>query len=1519
MNLTPVLSRAFGDMTALWFDHAGSLVFTLVPASRAGDIVPHRDRIPSAPANRGFGPDGMDVTVPPSNCVQYKLSGDAMCGHFAPGITLRDSESVRRLAFKESHDLPDGVELVFEDAARALTAVQTLRKDPDAPCVQVSTTLENRGAAPVRIEFLSSFSLGFLSPFRPDAGPGAYRVLRWRSFWSNEGRLESLPAEELGLEMSWSGSGVRNLRFGSRSTMPVQGWFPQIGLADTAAGVVWGASVASFGAWELDLSRFGEFFSLAGGLPSRDTCGWFRDLAPGESFASPVCALTCATVPRGARPEDALTARLAPFSATPSAETVPPERDLPVLFNEWCTTWGTPSEANLRPIAERLRALPVRHFVLDSGWFGSFGGAVGDWLVKEELYPRGLPAFLDDLRGLGFNPGIWFEFAVAQETSHVYKEHPDWFLTLDGHVLRHAERAFLDFRLPAVRDFLRERVAGLIARAHVGFIKVDYNGTPGFGCDGPSASPAENLRAALDAEVAFFRELKAAFPELVIEVCASGGHRLSPAWMRLGALASSSDAHEGVEIPILAANTAALVSPRSNEIWATLRPWDTPDREYYSLTAAMMGRLCVSGDVGKLSEEQFRVLSEGLAFQRTLVPLLRNGSARYVRHLDTPSYNDPRGAQFFLLESPDETLVVFHSFAAPAASYTLPLGDAAGRLRVLRRFGAPSLGVSLGGGGLAVSSVAPFQGLALVLGLRALRPMPPPPSAPRAPALREKNLFDDNWLFHRGDLDPAWPSTKGAMYMSAKTERVHMGPAAPGYLAEADSYRNDAEYKSERWDAVSLPHDYLAGDIPDPRENSALGFVRSDNAWYRKTFSLPASDDGRRITLLFEGVAKHATVYLNGCLLKHNFCGYTPFEVDITDVARYGAENVLAVYVGAHEIEGWWYEGAGIYRHVWLVKTSPVALDLWGVYVRAVPHAAGAQALPAPGTPWKVTVEATVRNDGLRPRRVRAVSEILAPDGSPVLTLEARGSVAPFGKAALTACGSVAAPRLWDLDSPILYTCRTRVFLGAKESDADETRFGFRSVRMDPEKGLFLNGRHRLLQGVCGHESFGLVGRAVPDNLQREKVLMLREMGANAFRMSHYPQAAALMDAMDSLGMLVMDETRWFESSEEGLAQLETLVRRDRSRPSVVMWSVGNEEPLFTTEQGRRICRRMMALVRRLDPDRPVMTANDKSPMQAAVYDECDIVGINYNLGLYDEVHAKYPGKAVFSSECCATGTTRGWYYPDNPAAGRVSAYDKDTNAWFRGREATWKFLAARPWVMGGFQWHAYEYRGEAAWPRLCSISGAVDLFWQKKDAFYQNQSFWTDAPMVHLLPHWNFRGREGEPIRVSAYTNCDGAELFLNGESLGKREVERFGHAEWSVPYAPGELRVVATRGGKTAAEDVRVTSGPGVRLELSLLNHEPVRANGRDIALVSARVLDAGGREVPDASPLVRFATDGSCRVLATGSDDTDHTGLCLSERRMYAGRVTAAVRVGTAPGPLHVWAEADSLAAGCLTLRT
>ena len=769
--------------------------------------------------------------------------------------------------------------------------------------------------------------------------------------------------------------------------------------------------------------------------------------------------------------------------------------------------------------------------------------------------------------------------------------------------------------------------------------------------------------------------------------------------------------------------------------------------------------------------------------------------------------------------------------------------------------------------------------------------------------MRQEELFDRGWLFHPGDIEVKFPTVKGPAYVMAKTQRMKMGPASVAYNDRTDDFRMDdlKEINSDRWITVDLPHDFMVTEPVNKDENNALGFVEYKNAWYRKHFKLSKDDMGKRITLLFDGIATHATVYLNGCLMKHNFCGYTSFEVDITDVVKYDEPNVLAVYVNTEEHEGWWYEGGGIYRSVRLVKTDLCAVDLWGIYARPTKKS---------DTLWEVEARVTLRNDDVKTHALRAVVEIVDEAGETVTTGNISGKIADKDKREFRTVLSIENPLLWSPDEPNRYRMRVTVLRGKNAVDVDEVRFGFRTFRLDPDKGMFINGKHYKIKGLCGHADCGLLGKAVPDNIHRYKVRLMKEMGANGYRTSHYPQAEALMEELDKNGFIVMDETRWFESTDEGKAQLEMLMKRDRNRPSIFFWSVGNEEPHHTTEEGRRIAQTLMSLAHKLDDTRVIMTAVSYSPDKATVYDELEAIGINYNWTMYEKVHEKYPTKAVFSSECCATGTTRGWYYDEDPNKAFLPAYDRDTNSEFRGREFTWKYLDSNDWLLGGYQWIAFEHRGEATWPRLCSQSGAIDLFLQKKDAFYQNKSFWSEKPMVHLLPHWNFEGLEGHKIRVVSYTNQPRVELFLNGRSLGAVALERHDHAEWQVPYEVGRLEVKAyNENGDVTATDVRITSKKPYALALHL-DTEDVRANGKDVAILTCTVVDENGIEVPDAIPTVSFTANGAGRVLSTGSDITEHDTVYKSVRRMRAGRIGVAVKLGSTPGDLTVIAEAEGL---------
>ena len=784
--------------------------------------------------------------------------------------------------------------------------------------------------------------------------------------------------------------------------------------------------------------------------------------------------------------------------------------------------------------------------------------------------------------------------------------------------------------------------------------------------------------------------------------------------------------------------------------------------------------------------------------------------------------------------------------------------------------------------------------------------------------MRERICLDSDWRFHEGEIEVADTCRKGPKYAQAKTERYRRGPAAVAYLDGVDDYGGiknipslprPREITHERWDRVALPHDYVIGKTPHEQGNNALGFLDQEPAWYRKHLEISPADENKRLVLYFEGVTDRCEVFFNGTSLCVNDCGYVPFEVDITDFVRFGEDNVIAVHIIPIGSEGWWYNGGGIYRNVWLEKTELVAVERDGVFI--APEKIS-------DSEWNVPVSVEVRNDGYETVKATVKTTLKAPDGETVGEMFGECTVTEQEIAKVQMCTTVSDPQLWDIDSPNLYSTVTEVYLDGVLTDCYEDAFGFRTLEFTADRGFFLNGRHVKLQGVCGHGDFGLTGKAVPDNIHRLKVRMIKEMGANAYRCAHYPQADILMSEFDKQGVLVMAETRWFSSSRSSLDDMRTLVRRDRNHPSVIMWSVGNEEYYFGTSQGERIATRMISEVKKSDCTRPVMVANATDPELCTVYGVSDLIGINYHLKDIDKTHATYPDKPLLSSENCATGSTRGWYYDDDANRGYISAYDKDTNEWFMGREKTWKFFMEREWHMGGFQWIAFEHRGEAVWPRLCSQSGAIDLYLQRKDAFYQNQSFWTKKPMIHLLPHWNFPERVGEEIAVWAYTNCDEAELFLNGESLGIKKIGSLGHGEWSVTYCPGKLEVMGYQNGEKVAYDCKETTGAPVGLKLFAENADDVRANGKDIVLVTCACVDSEGRVVPDASAFVQFHTNSLGTVVGTGSDVSDHVPVTCPDRRMRAGAISVAVRVGKRKGELVLYAKGDGLAPTMLKIQ-
>ncbi|MBO5924424.1 MAG: alpha-galactosidase, partial [Lentisphaeria bacterium] len=534
--------------------------------------------------------------------------------------------------------------------------------------VEADLEIINCGKKAVTLEMVQSFSLGMLSPFRQDNAAGKYFIHRMQSHWSAECRPERLSVEAAGLEMSWQAAGMRSLRFGQRSTMPVKDFYPFAAVEDQESGVIWGAQLAAPGAWQMEVSRFCDMLNISGGITDREFGNWTRKLMPGEHFRTMPGILSCV---RGDIQQ--LCSRL---SAWQDDFHAPADSDAPPFFNEYCSTWGSPTGERVSNIVNAVKGMPLKYFILDDGWFygkkAPGSGYIGDWNLYEPNYPEGFDNFLDSIRNAGFIPGIWFEFEVAVKDSILAKVHPEYLLTLDDFPVSAGDRRFLDFRKAEVREYLTSKVIDFLEKHRIGYIKVDYNACVSCGCDG-GESPAENQHQHIENVLSFFAEIRRRLPELVIEVCSSGGHRISPEWVKLADVVSASDAHEGVEIPIIAANVQKMICFGKSQIWAVVRADDSIKRLCYSLAGAMIGRMCISGDADNLNADQLALTSKAVELYKKVSPVVKNGVSKVEQHI-TEIWNEPSGYQLFERHNEEMLYMVLHTFAgAPEViSWKLP-------------------------------------------------------------------------------------------------------------------------------------------------------------------------------------------------------------------------------------------------------------------------------------------------------------------------------------------------------------------------------------------------------------------------------------------------------------------------------------------------------------------------------------------------------------------------------------------------------------------------------------------------------------------------------------------------------------------------------------------------------------------------------------------------------------------------------------------------------------------------------
>jgi len=781
------------------------------------------------------------------------------------------------------------------------------------------------------------------------------------------------------------------------------------------------------------------------------------------------------------------------------------------------------------------------------------------------------------------------------------------------------------------------------------------------------------------------------------------------------------------------------------------------------------------------------------------------------------------------------------------------------------------------------------------------------------PSPRERYLFDFGWRFHLGDVDdPVADFGFGA----GEAEFAKSGYVFPASRSKFDD---------SHWRVVNLPHDF-AVELPIQENVKNLlshgsrplgrAYPKTSIGWYRRVFEVPASDLGRRLSLEFDGVFRDSVVTINGFYLGRNMSGYAPFRYDITDLVNYGGANVVVVRVDATEYEGWFYEGAGIYRHVWLVKTHPLHVAHWGTYVTSDVATGAASATV------NVTTELENETDAVVVSRV--TSTILDSTGQTAAWIHsAPSAVPPRGRRTFKHPIIVKNPALWSDETPNMYRLVTTI----ETEDGDfldryETPFGIRTIRFDKDKGFFLNEKPVKIKGTCNHHDHAGVGSALTDRIQNFRILKLKECGSNAYRTSHNPPTPELLDACDRLGMLVMDETRMMSSDAEGLSQLERLVRRDRNHPCVILWSLGNEEPIQGTERGERITATMKRMAKTLDATRP-FTAAMNGGWGKGVSNTCDVQGFNYlHNGKVDDFRAKFPNQPCVGSEEASAFSTRGVYENDK-SKGWLSCYDVNKPQGYATTAEEWvTYYATREFVSGAFVWTGFDYRGEPApyyWPTVNSQFGFIDSCGFPKDTFYYYKAWWTSNPVVHVFPHWNWAGKEGQEIDVWVHSNCEQIELFLNDKSLGKKSVPRLSHVEWKVKYAPGTLRAVGTNAGAVAAEDKVETSGAPARV-LLVPDRPAIDADGQDVSLVSVAIVDAKGRVVPTANNLISFEVSGAGENWGVGNGDPScHDADKSSQCKVFNGLAQIILRSSRKPGEIKLSASSAGLTSATVVIES
>lgn len=771
---------------------------------------------------------------------------------------------------------------------------------------------------------------------------------------------------------------------------------------------------------------------------------------------------------------------------------------------------------------------------------------------------------------------------------------------------------------------------------------------------------------------------------------------------------------------------------------------------------------------------------------------------------------------------------------------------------------------------------------------------------------RQKINFDEGWKFHFGHAaNPEKDFNYSLAAAFLKSGGAALTAIAPSF---ADS----------SWDNINLPHDWAVKlpfvNVADFNVEShgfkPVGgrFPETSIGWYRKHFTVSPADSGQRFQVQFDGIFRDANIWLNGFYLGNNKSGYVGVSYDVTDMINFKGDNVLVVRADATQYEGWFYEGAGIYRHAWLNQYQNLHIVPDGVFAYSTEQ----------NNKASITVETTVMNEGTATSSYTVSAYLTDRNGARLSAAKDQQASLGINKENISRqVITLSNPRRWSLTDPYLYRIVTEIRSNGKLVDTKTQRFGIRTIEIKTN-GVFLNGQHVKIFGTNNHQDHAGVGSALPDYLQYYRIGLLKNMGVNAYRTSHHAPTPELLDACDSLGMLVMDEQRLLNSGAEYMDQFTRLVKRDRSRTCVFMWSIGNEEGwIHANPYGKRIAQTFIAKQKELDPSRTCTYAADLGNVFRGVNEVIPVRSFNYRQFAVEDYHRDHPGQPLLGTEMGSTVTTRGEYAKDS-IRGYLPDHDITAPWWASTAETWWKLAAVNNYWLGGFIWTGFDYRGEPTpftWPNINSHFGVMDVCGFPKNTYYYYQSWWTDKDVLNISPHWNWSKR-GQPIEVWVNTNADNVELFLNGQTLGKKDMPRNGHLTWLVNYAPGKLEAIAYKKGKKLVASVETTGQP---TEVVMTPYKTTMlADGKDVSVVNISVVDKEGREVPDANNMIRFSINGDAKIIGVGNGDpsSHEPDQCTDgawQRALFNGKCQLIVQSGKTAGIIQLEATAAGLYKG------